>query len=105
MSSSEIVRQKRRGRPRIGQLPVVSFRMDLVVQKEIDDWRSLEPDKPSRSRAIRRLIELGLAAANEEVKEDIDRWRSLEPDNPSRSDAIRCLLFAGLWAEEQRRKQ
>ena len=53
MSSSEIVRQKKRGRPRIGQLPVVSFRMDPVVQEEIDQWRSLEPDKPSRSKATK----------------------------------------------------
>ena len=77
MSSSEIVRQKKRGRPRIGQLPVVSFRMDPVVQEEIDQWRTVEPDKPSRSRAIRHLIAFGLAAAGEETLEEIDRWRSL----------------------------
>ena len=105
MSSSEIVRQKKRGRPRIGQLPVVSFRMDPVVQEEIDHWRSLEPDKPSRSRAIRRLIRFGLSAASEEVVEEIDHWRSLEPDNPSRSNAIRCLIGMGLSTAELERKQ
>ena len=64
MSSSEIVRQKKRGRPRIGQLPVVGFRMDPVVQEEIDQWRTVEPDKPSRSRAIRHLIAFGLAGCH-----------------------------------------
>ena len=105
MSSSEIVRQKKRGRPRIGQLPVVSFRMDPIVQEEIDHWRTVEPDKPSRSRAIRHLIAFGLAAAGEETLEEIDHWRSLEPDNPSRSEAIRCLIGMGLSTAELERKQ
>src|SRR5207244_775459 len=105
MSSSEIVRQKRRGRPRIGQLPVVSFRMDPIVQEEIDHWRTVEPDKPSRSRAIRHLIAFGLAAAGEETLEEIDHWRGLEPDNPSRSEAIRCLIGMGLSTAELERKQ
>src|SRR5436190_2204039 len=100
MSNSEIVRQKRRGRPKIGQLPVISFRMDPGVQEEIDHWRSLEPNNPSRSKAIRHLIIFGLAAAGEEVREEIDHWRSLEPDNPSRSNAIRCLLMMGLSTAE-----
>src|SRR6266480_1722543 len=105
MSSSEIVRQKRRGRPPIGQLPVMSFRMDPVVQEEIDDWRTSESDKPSRSKAIRRLIRFGLAAVGEELHQDIDRWRSSEPDNPSRSYAIRCLILMGLSAADEQRKQ
>jgi len=30
--------------------------------KEIDDWRRKQVDKPPRSEAIRRLVELGLKA-------------------------------------------
>ena len=105
MSSSEIVRQKKRGRPRIGQLPVVSFRMDPAVQEEVDHWRTLEAEKPSRSRAIRHLIAFGLAAAGEETLEEIDRWRSLEPDYPSRSEAIRCLLMGALYEAQKERKR
>jgi hypothetical protein len=31
--------------------------------RQIDDWRRVQPDLPSRSEAIRRLTELGLRAA------------------------------------------
>jgi hypothetical protein len=79
--------------------------MDPGVQEEIDHWRSLEPNNPSRSKAIRHLIVFGLAAAGEEVREEIDHWRNLEPDNPSRSNAIRCLLMMGLSTAEEERKQ
>jgi hypothetical protein len=41
-------------------------RIQLVISKgqvrEIDEWRRLQPDLPSRSEAIRRLIEAGLNA-------------------------------------------
>lgn len=33
--------------------------------KAVDDWRRQHPDLPSRSEAIRRLIELGLDAAKQ----------------------------------------
>jgi metal-responsive CopG/Arc/MetJ family transcriptional regulator len=39
-------------------------RIQLVISKgqvrEIDEWRRRQPDLPSRSEAIRRLIETGL---------------------------------------------
>jgi hypothetical protein len=50
--------RKKRGRPAIGQAPVVSFR-----HEELDEWRSLEPGSPSRSEAIRLLITRGLDAS------------------------------------------
>ena len=67
--------------------------MDPVVQEEIDEWRSLEPDKPSRSKAIRRLIRFGLSAAGEEVVEEIDRWRRYEDPKalPQASSAFRSI--------------
>jgi hypothetical protein len=69
MSNSDTVIRKRRGRPRIGQTPVVSFRLDQDWQESIDEWRSLEPEKPTRSEAIRVLIAMGLCAADAERKE------------------------------------
>jgi hypothetical protein len=69
MSNSNIVVRKKRGRPRIGQIPVVSLRLDLVWQEAIDEWRSLEPGNPSRSEAIRYLIGMGLFAADAERKQ------------------------------------
>lgn len=45
------------------------IKLVLGITKETDDaladWRRQQPDLPSRSEAIRRLIELGLQAAQE----------------------------------------
>ena len=38
------------------------FRMSDALRDGIDDWREAQPDKPSRSEAIRRLIEEALKA-------------------------------------------
>ena len=42
-------------------------RLQLVISKgqigTVDEWRRQQPDLPSRSEAIRRLIELGLGKA------------------------------------------
>jgi hypothetical protein len=41
-----------------------SLRLDMRVSSEfyknIDEWRRKQPDLPSRTAAIRRLVELGL---------------------------------------------
>jgi len=62
MSNSNLVTQKKRGRPAIGQDPVLTFRLLLHFKQTIDRWRSTERDKPSRSEAIRWLIGQGLTA-------------------------------------------
>jgi hypothetical protein len=61
------VGQKRRGRPfnPEGIDPVISFRMDYYLEKELNRWRSLRPKPPSRSRAIRVLLRTALAAEKE----------------------------------------
>lgn len=52
-----------RGRPRIGIGPVISVRLYPEMEAALAAWieRQAEP-KPSRSEAIRRLIEKGLGA-------------------------------------------
>jgi hypothetical protein len=60
MTNSNSVLRKKRGRPAKGQDPVLSFRYGLDFIQAIDHWRSREPDKPSRSEAIRWLIGTGL---------------------------------------------
>ena len=66
MSDSNIAIRKKRGRPRVGQTPVVSLRLHQEWQQDIDEWRSGEPDHLSRSDAIRTLLGMGLSAAYEE---------------------------------------
>jgi hypothetical protein len=50
----------------------VSLRLDLDLEWDIEYWRDLQPERPSRSRAIRQLIKIGLTAAEKE-REDASK--------------------------------
>jgi hypothetical protein len=54
--------RKKRGRPATGQDPVSAIRLPLSLRSAIENWAKQQPDKPSRSEAIRQLIEFALAA-------------------------------------------
>lgn len=51
--------KKKMGRPPV-DTQAVNVRMERELVKRIDEWRSNDPDLPSRPEAIRRLVELGL---------------------------------------------
>ena len=53
-----------RGRP-AGRIQDTQLQMRASAEflKSIDDWRDKQPDSPPRAEAVRRLVELGLAAA------------------------------------------
>ena len=53
---------KKRGRPATGQDPVTAIRLSKHLRASIDRWARQQPDKPSRSEAIRQLVEQALAA-------------------------------------------
>jgi len=50
------------GRPATGKDPGTTIRLPPDLRTAIDAWARKQDDKPSRSEAIRRLIELGLKA-------------------------------------------
>lgn len=54
---------KSRGRPPTGQDPVSAVRLPADLTREVDVWAT-KNRAPSRSEAIRRLVELGLSAAH-----------------------------------------
>jgi Arc/MetJ-type ribon-helix-helix transcriptional regulator len=62
MAKSITVLRKRRGRPPTGQDPVTAVRLSPALKSQIEDWAKQQPDNPSRSEAIRRLVKLALAA-------------------------------------------
>jgi hypothetical protein len=78
MSNSNVVLRKKRGRPPIGQDPVLSFRLGLGFKQAIDHWRRTGRDKLSRSEAIRWLIGQGLAVELKK-REKRDRAPALSP--------------------------
>jgi Ribbon-helix-helix protein, copG family len=51
---------KRRGRPATGNSPSRTFRLTDEFMATLDAWAARQADNPSRSEAIRRLVELGL---------------------------------------------
>jgi hypothetical protein len=59
--SVSVVRKKR-GRPATGQNPVSAIRLSPALRSAIETWAKQQPDKPSRSEAIRQLVEFALKA-------------------------------------------
>jgi hypothetical protein len=57
------VLRKKRGRPSTSQDPVTTIRLGPDLRANVDTWAAKQTDKPSRSEAIRRLVELGLAGS------------------------------------------
>jgi hypothetical protein len=61
MKKARTVKQKVMGRPRTGIRPLMGFRADPAIRASIVRWAENQPDMPSLSEAIRRLVEIGLS--------------------------------------------
>jgi hypothetical protein len=48
------------GRPATGKDPVLTLRAPPALTGRVEDWAKRQADRPSRSEALRRLVELGL---------------------------------------------
>ncbi len=54
---------KKRGRPRGRRYgETIPMRLSSALKDEVDAWADKQPDAPSRSEALRRLVKLALAA-------------------------------------------
>jgi Ribbon-helix-helix protein, copG family len=60
MPSIKVIPKKPRGRPATGRDPVTAIRLSESMKAAVDKWASKQVDKPSRSEAIRRLVETAL---------------------------------------------
>ncbi len=61
------VLRKKRGRPPTGQDPVLALRLPPALRSLIETWAAQQKDKPSRSEAIRRLIEVALSTPDKTI--------------------------------------
>jgi len=60
--SIPVTQKKRgRGRPATGQDPTLTVRLPMDLRSVIENWAKHQKDRPSRSEAIRRLLEIALA--------------------------------------------
>jgi hypothetical protein len=62
MSTKKVLPKKKRGRPATGRDPVSAIRLSSALRLAIETWAKQQPDKPSRSEAIRQLVEFALKA-------------------------------------------
>jgi hypothetical protein len=60
MKKSISAKQKTRGRPATGVTPMMGFRAEPAIRAKVVRWAENQPDNPTLSEAIRRLVELGL---------------------------------------------
>ena len=105
MKKARTVKQKVMGRPRTGITPLMGFRADPTTRAEIVKWAEKQPDTPSLSEAIRRLVELGLtvrtkpkqapvasaARAKELASKAIDSLKVEAPDDEKASRKRRLI--------------
>jgi hypothetical protein len=56
----EKVSPKRPGRPPTGRQPMLAVRLSPSLKAAVDTWKQRQNDTPSRSEAIRRLLNLAL---------------------------------------------
>src|ERR1700735_4748728 len=61
MKRSISVVRKKRGRPATGQDRVTAIRLPIRLRSRLDAWCKTQEDRPSRSEAIRRILERVLA--------------------------------------------
>jgi hypothetical protein len=61
-SSAVLPKPNKGGRPATGRDPVTAIRLSEEFRVAVDKWAAKQDDKPARSEAIRRLVELGLKA-------------------------------------------
>jgi hypothetical protein len=57
--------KKKTGRPATGKDPLVALRLSPEKRREIEEWAEQQPDKPSFSEAVRRLIDRGLLSEDD----------------------------------------
>jgi len=61
-SRAKAPKKKKPGRPATGHDPLLSFRLSADMIAAIDAWAASQPDRPTRSEALRRFIEVGMKA-------------------------------------------
>jgi hypothetical protein len=62
MKKAISVMHKRIGRPATGKMPTIALRAGDEFRDAVEKWAGKQPDAPTLSEAIRRLVELGLKA-------------------------------------------
>jgi hypothetical protein len=79
----------------------MQMRVSKAFLKIVDDWRRKQPDLPSRSEAIRRLVELGLASAPTPLPRTKGRRRASD----MAATAIDAMVDTSASSEDQAKRK
>lgn len=91
-SSKKNVVRKRPGRPATGQDPVTAIRLSALLRSSVDGWAAGQDDKPGRSEAIRRLVELGLTVPTKPLPDEREDQQGREdPKQRARELASKAI--------------
>jgi Arc/MetJ-type ribon-helix-helix transcriptional regulator len=115
---SVTVRKKKRRPPAAAKGTLIGLRLEPGVLARVDRWAASQQDDPSRSEAIRRLVELGLAStqragartkraakAAEMASEEIDRLGDLAATDEERRLRKRRLIRGPKEFQDLRRNR
>lgn len=75
-TATKNVVRKKRGRPATGQDPVSAIRLSAELRASVDAWAARQDDKPGRSEAIRRLVEIGIRVKDHGLTNDRQHSRA-----------------------------
>jgi hypothetical protein len=100
MKKSISVNRKSRGRPKKkgGVYPVTAVRLSPELGAAVDNWAISQTDEPTRSEAIRRLVEIGLAGSKPAGRPSA---RTAEKAKQLAAKAIEGLVDPAVPAEEK----
>jgi hypothetical protein len=73
------------------------LRLDSEILERIDDWRGEQPDLPSRSAAVRRLIETGLGQPEDDQLFQIARFNILVAAKTPGPDRALANAYVFAW--------
>jgi hypothetical protein len=104
MKESISVNKKSRGRPKKtgGPYPVTAVRLPPALGAEVDNWARSQTDMPTRSEAIRRLVEIGLTVpskARKQSRSGADRAKDLA------TKAVEGIIDRSVQTEERTRRR
>jgi Ribbon-helix-helix protein, copG family len=84
MAKSIIVTRKKKGRPSTGQDPVMTVRLPPDLTRRINEWAKANGEE-SRSEAMRKLLEHGLATPKPSRKPPSRRAKRGDPNDGAES--------------------